>query len=284
MTKHILMIHGVGCGGDAWDDMVPHFEAAGWTCRAPTLFPDQRTVSDPPDTLPDLRFEDYIEEASRWAREITERSGSRPVVMGHSMGGLLAQKLAERGDIAAGVLVTPAQPKDCNVTDLRIYRTFWNIIKHGIKRAKTMSHKVGKKGLAYGVWNRTPKARHDALYAQARFDSGGVYNDMLEGIELDERKIDVPTLTICGAKDRATVPEGPCGSSVTSCSAQRCRATIRSIPTARTGSSESRGLRRFAQISWPGSSRPCRSRACEHHCSRARSSLGLSAAAQEGNR
>ena len=207
MTKHILMIHGVGCGGDAWDDMVPHFEAAGWTCRAPTLFPDQRTVSDPPDTLPDLRFEDYIEETSRWAREITEQSGSRPVVMGHSMGGLLAQKLAERGDIAAGVLVTPAQPKDCNVTDLRIYRTFWNIIKHGIKRAKTMSHKVGKKGLAYGVWNRTPKARHDALYAQARFDSGGVYNDMLEGIELDEQKVDVPTLTICGAKDRATVPK-----------------------------------------------------------------------------
>ena len=207
MTKHILMIHGVGCGGDAWDDMKPIFEKAGWTCSAPTLFPDQRTIDNPPDTLPNLRFNDYIEESSRWAREITEATGSRPVAMGHSMGGLLAQKLAERGDIAAGVLVTPAQPKDCNVTDLRIYRTFWNVIKHGIKRAKTMSHKVGKKGLAYGVWNRTPKDRHETLYALARFDSGAVYNDMLEGIELDEQKVDVPTLTICGAKDRATVPK-----------------------------------------------------------------------------
>lgn len=207
MTKHILMIHGVGCAGDAWDKMVPHFEQAGWTCKAPTLFPDQRTIENPPDSLPNLRFNDYIEETSRWAREMTEVNGTRPVVMGHSMGGLLTQKLAERGDIAAGVLVTPAQPKDCTVTDLRAYRTFWNIAKHGFKKAEKMSHKVGKNGLAYGVWNRTPKDQHDALYAQALYDSGGVYKDMLDGIALDESKIDVPTLTICAAKDRATVPK-----------------------------------------------------------------------------
>ncbi len=207
MAKHILMIHGVGCGGDAFDDMVPHFEAAGWTCDAPTLFPDQRTIDNPPASLPSLRFNDYIEETSRWAREITASTGERPVVMGHSMGALLTQKLAERGEIAAGVLVTPAQPEDCNVTDIRMYRTFWNIAKHGFKKAEKMSHKVGKNGLAYGVWNRTPKALHDELYALARYDSGGVYKDLTDGIVLDDSKIDIPTLTICAAKDRATVPK-----------------------------------------------------------------------------
>ena len=207
MTKTILMIHGVGCGGDAWDDIKPLFEQAGWTCSAPTLFPDQRTLDNPPDTLPNLRFDDYIEETSRWAREITAQTGKRPVVMGHSMGGLLAQKLAERGDIAAGVLVTPAQPEDCNVRDVRVFRTFWNIIKHGLKKSATMPHKVGRNGLAYGVWNCVPKARHDELYKGARFDSGGVYKDLLDGIPLDEQKIDVPMLTICAAKDRATVPK-----------------------------------------------------------------------------
>ena len=207
MSNHILMIHGVGCGGDAFDVMVPHFKAAGWTCDAPTLFPDQSRVGNPPETLPNLRFNDYIEEASRWAREIKETTGARPIVMGHSMGALLTQKLAERGDIAAGILVTPAQPKDCNVTDVRMYRTFWNIAKHGVKKATKMSLKVGRKGLAYGVWNCTPKERHDELYALARYDSGGVYKDMMDGIDLDESKIDVPTLTICGAKDRATVPK-----------------------------------------------------------------------------
>lgn len=206
MTKQLLMIHGVGCGGDAWDEMIPHFKSAGWVCTAPTLFPDQRTIDEPPASISDLRFNDYIEECSRWAKEITEKTGERPVVMGHSMGGLLTQKLAERGDVAAAVLVTPAQPKDCNVTDVRVFRTFWNILKHGIKRAEKMGHKVGKKGLAYGVWNCTPKERHDELYAHARYDSGGVYKDLLDGVTLDESCIDVPTLTICASKDRATVP------------------------------------------------------------------------------
>ena len=206
MAKHILMIHGVGCGGDAWDDMKPHFEAAGWTCRAPTLFPALRTIEPPPEAISDLRFIHYIEECARWADEITKETGRRPVVMGHSMGALLTQKLAERGSIDAGVLITPAQPKDCNVNDPRVFRTFWNILKHGLKKAEKMGHKVGKNGLAYGVWNRTPKERHDDLYALARHDSGGVYMDLLKGIDLDETKIDVPTLTICAGKDRATVP------------------------------------------------------------------------------
>lgn len=206
MTKQILMIHGVGCGGDAWDDMKPHLGAAGWVCTAPTLFPKLRTVEPPPDAIADLRFNHYIEECSRWANDIKSETGERPIIMGHSMGALLAQKLAERGDAVAAILVTPAQPKDCSVNDPRVFRTFWNILKHGLKKAEKMGHKVGKKGLAYGVWNRTPKDQHDALYALARYDSGGVYMDLLKGVELDETKIEVPTLTICAAKDRATVP------------------------------------------------------------------------------
>jgi len=208
MTKTLLMIHGVGCGGDAWDAMVPGFQAAGWSCHAPTLFPDLRTVEEPPAEISNLRFNDYIEETSRWARELANVDGQKPVVIGHSMGGLLAQKLAERGDVSKAVLVTPAAPEDCSVNDPRVFRTFWNILKHGLKKAEGMGHKVGPKGLAYGVWNETPKDQHADLYAQARFDSGGVYKDLLDGVSLDESKINVPTLTICASKDRATVPKG----------------------------------------------------------------------------
>mgnify|MGYP003648380736 FL=1 len=60
MSKTLLMIHGIGCGGDAWDRMRPGFEAAGWACEAPTLFPDQRTLDNPPVTLSDLGFDDYV--------------------------------------------------------------------------------------------------------------------------------------------------------------------------------------------------------------------------------
>ncbi|HBX91595.1 MAG TPA: alpha/beta hydrolase, partial [Hyphomonas sp.] len=32
MTKSLLMIHGIGCGGEVWDRMRVGFEAAGWNC------------------------------------------------------------------------------------------------------------------------------------------------------------------------------------------------------------------------------------------------------------
>ena len=45
MTKSLLMIHGIGCGGEVWDRMRVGFEAAGWNCDAPTLFPDSGCVT-----------------------------------------------------------------------------------------------------------------------------------------------------------------------------------------------------------------------------------------------
>ena len=38
-------------------------------------------------------------------------TSATPAVVGHSMGGLIAQRLAERGDVRAAVLVSPAPPQ-----------------------------------------------------------------------------------------------------------------------------------------------------------------------------
>ena len=205
MVKTLLMIHGVGCGGDVWDTMRPDFEAAGWTCEAPTLFEDLRTIDTPPDGLADLTLKDYVDAMLAKASELRDRDGDKPVVIGHSMGGLIAQKLAEAGAVKAGVFLTPAQPKGCTVTDLRVMRTFWNILKVGRKNVPGGVFKVGPKGFSYGVLNQVDPARHEAIYAQARFDSGRVYMDLSQPEAIDEQKVRVPTLTIGATKDRATV-------------------------------------------------------------------------------
>lgn len=205
MTKTMLMIHGVGCGGEVWNRMRADFEAAGWTCEAPTLFPQFRTVETPPDGLADLTLDDYIEAMAAKAREMAEAHGEKPVVIGHSMGGLIAQKLTEAGLVKAGIFLTPAQPEGCTVTDLRVVRTFWNILKVGRKNVPGGVFKVGPNGFSYGVLNCVDKARHQEIYAGALFDSGRVYEQLGEPGPIDESKIDVPTLTIGAKKDRATV-------------------------------------------------------------------------------
>lgn len=205
MSKTLLMIHGVGCGGDVWDRMKRDFAMAGWTCMSPTLFPDLRTKDAPPPELANLTLSDYVDQAREWAKDIETKEGLAPVVIGHSMGGMIAQKLAEARAVRGAIFLTPAQPKGCTVTDLRVFRTFWNIIKVGEKNVPGRVFKVGPNGFRWGVLNAVPEDRHEAIYADALFDSGRVYHDLANPDEIDPQKITIPTLTIGAKKDRATV-------------------------------------------------------------------------------
>lgn len=199
------MIHGIGCDASAWDVMKPGFEAGGWTCEAITLFPDRRVRENPPANLAELGFADFVEASATEARRIAARDGVKPAVIGHSMGGLIAQVLAERGEVSKAVFLTPAQPKDCAVIGLSVVWTFLNVIT---KQDRTRGYKIWKSGFSWGVLNNVPKARHAEIYAGALYDSGKVYGDMSDGITVDASRVKIPTLTIAAGKDRATVPQG----------------------------------------------------------------------------
>jgi pimeloyl-ACP methyl ester carboxylesterase len=112
--------------------------------------------------------------------------------------------LAERGEVSKAVFLTPAQTKDCAVIGLSVAWTFANII---LKQDRTKSYKVWKTGFKWGVLNRVPASRHEAIYAGAVFDSGKVYGDLTDGVQVDERRVRIPTLTIAAGQDRATLPQ-----------------------------------------------------------------------------
>lgn len=210
----ILMIHGVGCTGSAWSAMAADFRARGRRCETPTLAADKRVKRDPPPDLPQLSLKDYVDEAAGWAGRLFQETGRQPVLMGHSMGGLIVQKLAEQGLGSAAVLLTPASPADARgkPAPAQLF-TFANIAF--ASKPETKAHKIWKPGFRWGVLNRVPAARHEALYAEAVYDSGRVYADLARPIdqdphrtaEVDEQKVRVPVLTIGGAQDRTTPAE-----------------------------------------------------------------------------
>jgi alpha-beta hydrolase superfamily lysophospholipase len=206
----LLMIHGVGCDGVVFNRLAGLLSAQGFNPRTPTLFPDLRVGGDgpPPAGLARLCLKDYVDAMEAEARAF-EREAGRPVaLLGHSMGGLIVQKLLTRGMSAAGVLLTPAQPVDCQVFTLAPLYTFWNIIKsNDMNRA----HKVWEKGFRWGVVNCVDKAKHRDIYKGALFDSGLVYRDLgrprLDPNRvafIDEADIKAPVLTIGAKRDRVT--------------------------------------------------------------------------------
>jgi alpha-beta hydrolase superfamily lysophospholipase len=209
MEKPVLMIHGVGCGGDAWDVVAPLMEKRGWTAYKPTLFPQFRVKENPTGQLSTLSLHDYVEACKAEALAIEKSTGEEPVLMGHSMGGLIVQKMAEQGIGKAAILVTPACPVDCAVQDLRVLFTFANVVFKGDPK---LSYKVWKTGFNWGVLNCVAKERHNEIYANALYDSGLVYenlgkpqSDVHKVSVIDERRINCPILTIGAVQDRATV-------------------------------------------------------------------------------
>ena len=210
MSGSILMIHGVGSTGEAFSRFAPAFRERGWRVEAPTLRPDKRKVANPPADLPQLRLKDYVDDMEAAARMLEAETGVAPVLMGHSMGGLIVQKLAERGVGRAAVLLTPASPADARSgSSLAQAFTFANILFSGAPENK--SHRTWRTGFSWGVLNLVPKEKHAAIFAQSVYDSGGVYADIAypdkdpHGIAtIDETKVAIPVLTIGGGKDRAT--------------------------------------------------------------------------------
>lgn len=206
----IVMVHGVGGTAEAYSRLAPAFRDKGWRVEAPTLRADKRLAENPPADLHTLRLKDYIAEIEALAKKVEAETGVAPVLMGHSMGGLIVQKLAERGVGRGAILLTPASPGDArNGSSLAQAFTFANILFSGNVAAK--GHKIWKTGFSWGVLNRVPQAKHAGIYAGTVYDSGGVYQDMAypdrdpeRTAYVDEKKITIPMLIIGGGKDRAT--------------------------------------------------------------------------------
>jgi len=206
----ILMVHGVGSSADAFVKLAPAFRERGWKVVTPTLRDELRPTANPPEALNKVSLADYVADVSAMAKKIAAEDGQAPVVFGHSMGGMLAQKLAEAGLVRGAVLITPASPPDARAgRSLAQAFTFANILFSG--RPENRPHRIWKMGFSSGVLNCVPRSRHEAIFAQSRYDSGRVHADLAYPDEdpnrtafVEETKIAVPMLVIGGAKDRTT--------------------------------------------------------------------------------
>jgi len=107
MAKHVVLIHGAFCGGWCFADIMPALAARGWSCEAPDLpFHAPGPKRTPAPELARQSVADYTRDMADFVRRLPEP----PVIVGHSMGGLIAQQLAAQGLARALVLFAPAPP------------------------------------------------------------------------------------------------------------------------------------------------------------------------------
>jgi alpha-beta hydrolase superfamily lysophospholipase len=187
----IVLIHGAFSHAEHFRGWVEHFAARGYSVFAPTL----RTATT---ALEGLGFDQYLAAAQHIVAS-RERSDLLPVVIGHSLGGLIAQKLAEAGICRSAVLLATAPPGmlTAQPRSLPYLAPLFPRILTG--RPIPADETVLRALVLHGV----PETERGGLLASFVRESGLAYRQLVFGqIRVAPERVRCPVLCIGGTEDR----------------------------------------------------------------------------------
>jgi len=182
-------------------------EAAGHQTLAPMLpWHDRDASLPPPAALGQVSITAYVDHV---VAESAKLPGP-PVILGHSMGSLVAQLAAMRMPHAGLVLLSPAAAANTQAPGINPLRTLKGVISRwGWWEKPTLCDAAGAR---WGIFNNVPPAVADHEIAALVWDSGRVLAEMafpfLHGniTRVDHERLTQPALVVVGSDDRITPP------------------------------------------------------------------------------
>lgn len=204
----IVMVHGAFCGGWAFERFRGPFEAAGFEVIAPDL--RGHGPGDPPGAVTGLSMSDYAADIA----ELCAGLAAPPILLGHSMGGLVAQMAARRAPVSALVLLAPSPPWGVAASSLEEAATAFGVQMLGPFLPGAISPERSLMR-AYSL-DRLAKAEREAAVARLRTESARAVRETLNWwldpfmtTSLGPGPIGVPALVIAGERDVVHSP-GAC--------------------------------------------------------------------------
>jgi pimeloyl-ACP methyl ester carboxylesterase len=208
----VIFIHGLWLHASSWQSWVDLFAREGYQPLAPGWPGDSATVAesrDNPESIADYGVDDV---ADHYARIIADLP-ARPVLIGHSFGGMIAQKLLAQDLAAAAVAVDAAQIKGVLPLPLSALRATLPVFKNPANKHKAVT--LTSEQFRYAFGNALSEEESDALYQRWTIPAPG--RPLFEAAAGNfnphaSTKVDThnssrgPLLLISGGKDH-TVPE-----------------------------------------------------------------------------
>jgi pimeloyl-ACP methyl ester carboxylesterase len=205
-NKTIFMIHGMFCGPWVWDNYKTFFEKKGYRCITTTLrFHDMSPNDAPNPQLGTTGLQDYAADLEKEIMGLDEK----PIIMGHSMGGLLAQILGSKGLAKSIVLLTPASPSGINALKYSVIKSFWSNLATWGFWEKPM--RLSFDDAVYAMLHLVPPEQQKEVYSKFVYESGRAgYEigfwlfDSKDSSKVNEADVTCPILVISGKEDRLT--------------------------------------------------------------------------------
>jgi pimeloyl-ACP methyl ester carboxylesterase len=207
----VLFVHGMWGTAQVWENYQKHFAAAGVETRAITLRHHDRLISEqPPQELGTTSLADYVDDIVAEVDKCTEA----PILIGHSMGGLLVQMVAARTQVRGVIALTPAPPSGVlalRPSTLKLFRRI--LFTWALWRKPT---RLTYEEARFGLYHLLPEQEAQQHHAEMVWESGRATLEIAAWI-LDKNKtsafavedIECPVLIMAGGLDR-TVNEVVC--------------------------------------------------------------------------
>ena len=207
----VVFVHGLWLHASSWDKWVALFGEHGYHPLAPGWPGDAETPVQTRAHPGALNGKGITEVTDHFAAFIAELAAT-PIVIGHSFGGLIAQKLLAMGFVRGAVVLAPAQFKGIVSLPFAQLRTAFPVLSRPDRLHQTWSHTA--QTFADGFANAVPRAESDEIFqryaipapTRPLFQAAFANVTLHSAAGVDVRATRGPLLLLAAGEDR-TVPE-----------------------------------------------------------------------------
>lgn len=163
----VIFIHGLWIHSSAWQPWLELFTERGYDVSAPGWPGDGDTVAATranPDALNDVGIAAIVEHYTELIGGTDHKHEVKPIVVGHSFGGLIAQELLATGQVAAAVAIDPAPIKGVKALPLAQLRSAFPVLGNPANRHRAVS--LTAKQFHYAFGNALTEEESDQLHVQ----------------------------------------------------------------------------------------------------------------------
>ena len=161
MGTPVLFIHGLWLHASSWDPWIPTFRDAGYEPQAPGWPGDGPTVEasrEDPDAIGDHGIDDVVAHFAG----IIATLPTAPILVGHSFGGMIAQKLLGQDLAQAAVAIDAAQIKGVLPLPLSALRATLPVFKNPANKHRAVS--LTSEQFRFAFANVVSEEESDQLY------------------------------------------------------------------------------------------------------------------------
>ncbi|HEY2765731.1 MAG TPA: alpha/beta fold hydrolase [Pseudonocardiaceae bacterium] len=212
ISRPVLFVHGLWLHASSWGHWVDLFRDTGYAPSAPGWPGDPDTVAGAradPDSIAGHGIDDVVDHFAG----IIAGLDAPPILIGHSFGGLIVEKLLGDGLGDAGIAIDAAPIKGVLPLPISSLRTAFPVLKNPANRNRAIS--LTAEQFRYGFGNAISAEESDELYEKWTIPGSGRPLFQAATANLtphSETEVDTenstrgPLLLIMGGRDH-TVPE-----------------------------------------------------------------------------